>query len=113
MPTRYTFSVWYCTSEAADATNSTRNDSEAGNNNQFLCLQKSLYRDTPVLQVRPDEAAIYSFRKIVAARRPMVRASAGSGIGRGANAWNLGICVRDNASAITLEAHGICLITAI
>ena len=43
-----------------------------------------------------------------------MRASAGSGVGRsaaqGANAWNLGICARDNASAITLEEPRICLI---
>ena len=46
-----------------------------------------------------------------------MRASAGSGVGRGAargaNAWNLGICARDNASAITLEEPGMCLIMTV
>ena len=46
-----------------------------------------------------------------------MRASAGSGVGCGAarvaNAWNLGICARDNASAITLEEPGMCLIMTI
>ena len=67
MPARYTFSIWYCTPEAADTTNSKRHDSEAGNGDHSLCLQNSVYRDIPVLFVQRDEAAIFSFRKNVAA----------------------------------------------
>ena len=67
MAARYTFSVWYCTPEAADATNSKRHDSEAENGDHFLCLQNSVYRDMPVLFVHGDEAAIFSFMKNVAA----------------------------------------------
>ena len=61
MPARYTFSVWYCTYEAADATNSTRDDSEAENGDHFLCLQNSVYHDTPV---HCDKAAMLLFRKM-------------------------------------------------
>ena len=38
MPSRYTFSVWYCTSEAADATNSTRDALRLGTaTTSFVC----------------------------------------------------------------------------
>ena len=46
-----------------------------------------------------------------------MRDFADSGVGRGAarvtSSLNFGICAQDNASAITLDAPGICLITAV
>ena len=55
------------------------------------------------------------YRWIMSGRQCFCLAGSGVGSGavRGANAWNVGICARGNASAITLEVPGICLIMTV